>query len=75
MNQLENITGLIMEYESGQLGPDGVLNLFSKLIESGMAWQLQGMYGRSAMAFIRAGYISEHGKILKRVETEDLQDE
>ena len=41
------------------------LELFSQLIKSGQAWTLQGCYGRQAMAFIRAGYISKTGELLR----------
>ena len=58
----------IIAYESGELSNKGVLRLFSKLIKNGMAWSLQGCYGRQAQAFIEAGYISRQGKILKDIE-------
>jgi hypothetical protein len=41
-----------------------VIELFARLIESGLAFQLQGAYGRQATALIEAGYISETGEIL-----------
>ena len=39
-----------------------ILQLFSELINNGMAWTLQGSYGRTASALIDAGYISEDGR-------------
>jgi len=57
--------GLIMEYEAGDLSAEKTLELFSSLIKSGMAWSLQGHYGRTATALIEAGWLSREGEILK----------
>jgi hypothetical protein len=54
----------IRAYENGELDPDGVLELFAELIKSGMAWTLQGHYGRTAQSMIEAGHISREGEIL-----------
>lgn len=62
---MENLTGLIMEYESGELNDRETIKMFAAMIESGLAWQLQGHYGRSAADLIRTGYISPKGKVLK----------
>lgn len=61
-----DIPTLIFEYESGQLSDERSLELFAELIENGMAWTLQGSYGRMATKLIANGYISRQGKILKR---------
>jgi hypothetical protein len=47
--------GLIMAYEQGELEEHEVIGLFQSLIDSGLAWQLQGAYGRQAMRLIEAG--------------------
>jgi len=60
--------GLIMAYEDGSLGADETLKLFSDLVKSGMAWRLQGHYGRTASRLIEAGYLSSDGKILRDIE-------
>jgi len=57
-----NLTDKIIDFECGLLDDTGVLELFSELIKNGMAWTLQGSYGRTASALIDAGYISEDGK-------------
>ena len=57
-----NITDKIIDFECGLLDDTGVLELFAELISNGMAWTLQGSYGRTASALIDAGYISEDGK-------------
>ena len=46
----------IMAFESGELNFDATVELFQELIDSGLAWQLQGSYGRIARNLIEAGY-------------------
>jgi hypothetical protein len=55
----------ILEYESGDLSFSQVVELFSELVKNGMAWTLQGNYGRTAKALIDAGYLNKEGDILK----------
>jgi len=57
-----NLTDKIIDFECGLLDDTGVLELFAELIKNGIAWTLQGSYGRTASALIDAGYISEDGK-------------
>lgn len=54
---LDNISKIIA-YEQGELDQDGIIDLFQTLVDSGMVWQLQGSYGRTAQALIEAGYIT-----------------
>lgn len=58
-----DITGLIIEYEQGDLDTNGTLTLFSELIRSGQCWTLQGHYGRTARCIIDSGLISPQGII------------
>lgn len=46
----------IMAYENGDLDEESTITLFQELINSGLAWSLQGHYGRTAKALIEAGY-------------------
>lgn len=46
---------LIIRYEQGDLDHEEVVTLFQELIDTGLAWTLQGSYGRMAIALIRAG--------------------
>lgn len=47
----------ILAYENGELTEeDEVVSFFQDLIDSGLAWSLQGSYGRAANDLIRGGY-------------------
>ena len=59
-----DLVGSIMDFESGQLGNQKTVELFSHLVKTGMAWTLQGSYGRMARHMIdNLGVISESGEI------------
>lgn len=45
----------IIKYENGELDEQETIELFQRLIDNGMAWRLQGHYGRTAAALIEAG--------------------
>jgi hypothetical protein len=51
------------QYEDGQLDIDEILDLFSVLIQNGMAWTLQGSYGRMARHLIDSGSLTSDGTI------------
>ena len=56
MYQLGEMVNEIMEYEGGDMSNERMIAFFQKLIDSGMAWTLQGHYGRTADALIKGGY-------------------
>lgn len=64
MDQVRQIIG----YENGELDASDTLALFSDLVKSGLAWSLQGHYGRMASAMIQNGYLSSTGQVLKEIE-------
>ena len=45
----------IIKYESGDMDEHELIEFFQGLIDSGMAWKLQGSYGRMAMHLISEG--------------------
>lgn len=55
--QKPDVVGLIIAYEEGQLNREETVALFQQLVDSGMAWSLQGHYGRTATALIEQGLI------------------
>jgi hypothetical protein len=55
------LVGKIMDYESGQMEDAEIIIFFQELIDNGMAWSLQGSYGRTATALIKAGYCHNRG--------------
>lgn len=55
----------IMEYEDGQMSATDTIAFFAELVKTGLAWSLQGHYGRTATDLIAAGYVSRSGEVLK----------
>jgi hypothetical protein len=49
----------IIAFESGELDGDKVVELFQHLVDTGLAWQLQGHYGRTAMSLIEQGLVGK----------------
>jgi len=56
-----DILDYIMDYESGNMSDLDTLKLFSELIKNGMAWTLQGHYGRTANSLIENEYLMDNG--------------
>ena len=51
----KDLTDKIIKYEAGELNETEVIALFQELIDTGIAWELQGHYGRIATALIQFG--------------------
>lgn len=60
----------LMAFEDGEMTPAETVDLFSRLIQTGMAWSLQGAYGRAAVTLIEEGILSDSGEVL--IDVEDL---
>jgi hypothetical protein len=58
MEQNYDAVDQIMAYEQGELDDDETTRLFQHLVDTGLAWSLQGSYGRTATDMILAGLIT-----------------
>lgn len=47
----------IIAFESGECTEDQIIEGFQSLVNSGLVWSLQGLYGRTAQAMLDAGLI------------------
>jgi hypothetical protein len=54
----------IIQYESGDMTEQEVIEFFAELVCFGYIHHLQGHYQRTAQALIEAGLISEDGEVL-----------
>lgn len=52
-----NVVNQIMDYEDGNMNQEQTISFFQSLVDSGLAWELQGTYGRHAMELIKAGLV------------------
>ena len=57
MDLVQALIGL----DEGTLTEDQEIELFQNLVDSGLAWQLQGRIGRQAADMIEAGLIGARG--------------
>ncbi|WP_329289515.1 hypothetical protein [Streptomyces pseudovenezuelae] len=63
MARMKDIAIDLISYEQGELSARETLELFALLVKSGMAWTLQGSYGRTANELIHAGYLTREGGV------------
>ena len=56
---MPDTVGKIIAFESGEMSEDETVTFFQELVDSGLAWQLQGCYGRTAARLIEAGLVTQ----------------
>ena len=59
---MSDLVGKIMAWEQGEMEEEEAIEFFQELINNGMAWSLQGCYGRTAQALINAGHCDPAGE-------------
>lgn len=47
----------IIDYENGEMDEERLIAFFQGLVDSGMAWKLQGFYGSMAKQLIEEGLV------------------
>lgn len=57
-DDMAKVMDMIIPYESGQLDMEQTLEMFRLIIQTSLAWSLQGSYGRNAERLLRAGIIT-----------------
>jgi hypothetical protein len=63
-----DLTSKIMAWECGEMEDiNDVIDFFADLVKTGLAFRLQGDYGRQAAVLIERGYINNHGVVLKYI--------
>lgn len=50
-----DLTDSIIRYETGEMTQDEIIQFFQIIIDSGIVWNLQGSYGRTAQQLIEKG--------------------
>jgi len=56
-----DITDKIMDFESNRMSGEEIIEFFQELIDTGLAWTLQGTYGQMAQALIDEGLVEVRG--------------
>jgi hypothetical protein len=56
----------IIAYEQGELDDFETVDLFQELVNTGLAWTLQGSYGRTAAAMLRSGAILPREEFMRQ---------
>jgi hypothetical protein len=47
----------LIDYENGEMTHEEQVAFIQELVDSGLVWQLQGHYGRTAAAMIESGEV------------------
>lgn len=54
----------ILKFEAGEMTEDQVVAFFQELVNTGMAWRMQGYYGRLARELINQGLVTAPTQVL-----------
>lgn len=52
---IKNSVEKVIAYEQGNMDAGQIIAFFQELIDSGLAWELQGNYGRQAKSLLASG--------------------
>lgn len=55
---MDNLVDKIISFEQGEMDEGEIIEFFQHLVDTGVAWKLQGSYGRAAQSLIDAGLVS-----------------
>jgi hypothetical protein len=58
MSNMVDVNNRLLDYEHAMLTDEETVELFQELVDTGLAWSLQGSYGRTARDLIEAGEVS-----------------
>ena len=59
---LSKATTFIIDYETGELEQDDIIEGFQHLVDTGMINHLQGSYQRTALQLIEAGLVEDRSE-------------
>ena len=54
---MSELSQRIFDFDAGYLNNDEAIALFQRLVDTGLAWKLQGTYGQTAQTLIDHGFI------------------
>jgi hypothetical protein len=63
----------IMAWEDGNLDAKSEARFFQELVDTGAAWELQGMYGRRALELVASGSVKVDEKTIPPRALDTLQ--